>query len=262
MLVIKINTKTIREIHDFAAIVITASIVVWTASLGMSVGQATAFGPVSSSYIGNAVRNDPAAGQGQPEEVDTTEAEIVCTNGAEVEVMEIRPAGGREAATSAAGSTIRENRKVEPAGAKAVGSAFPIPPQRFKDAAAKGCSKVADNRLDLYGAYASRNEFASKCYRAVLAMAFRESSFNEKAIGDCGLSVGAWQIQTKMHGVSVEDAENVEYMSERVADFLAVNGFPLYWHRAVSRWNGSGPMAEKYADAVYSTASLYNETGI
>ncbi|MDQ7821982.1 MAG: lytic transglycosylase domain-containing protein [Candidatus Eremiobacteraeota bacterium] len=84
-------------------------------------------------------------------------------------------------------------------------------------------------------------------------IAWQESRWNNSCVGDGGKSFGMMQIYTSAHpDYKVQEGKNdVAYNIEYAAKFLR----NLYdqtgsWEKAVERYNGSGPMARKYASSV------------
>ena len=95
---------------------------------------------------------------------------------------------------------------------KRVQASLTAPPQAIKDATARVCRRVGDNRVDiLAGQGISAELFATTCYYDLLAMAYAESRFACHAVGDSGKSRGCFQIQTALHGVSIAQAEDYEW---------------------------------------------------
>lgn len=92
------------------------------------------------------------------------------------------------------------------------------------------------------------------------AVAYKESGWNARASSfDGGHGKGVMQIDDRSHnfarGPQVWDAgQNVEYGVKLLAD-----NFKRYgnWHDAVRHYNGSGPMAERYANSVLGMAQSH-----
>lgn len=85
------------------------------------------------------------------------------------------------------------------------------------------------------------------------AIFYKESNWNPAARGDGGKSYGIGQVYTTAHPDYdvARGQQDVSYQIDYSAKFLA----NLYkqtgdWRTAVRRYNGSGPMAERYADDV------------
>lgn len=138
-----------------------------------------------------------------------------------------------------------------------------LPPQWAKDTVATACSEAADKHAAKYEKYnISREQFKTECYLVILAQTYRESRFDTKAVGDGGLSHGALQQQTKLHGITVEQAQDYAFATRWAIDHLVKNGFPRYYTNAITRYNGAGPGARAYASAVKETVEKYRMTGI
>lgn len=89
------------------------------------------------------------------------------------------------------------------------------------------------------------------------SIAWQESRWNPNAVGDGGKSFGMMQIYTSAHPdykVS-EGRNNIAYNVEYGARLLR-SLYDRYgsWEKAVERYNGSGPMAVKYASSVMNHA--------
>jgi hypothetical protein len=85
------------------------------------------------------------------------------------------------------------------------------------------------------------------------SIAWQESRWNPNAVGDGGKSFGMMQIYTSAHpDYNVgEGQRNPSYNIEYGAKFLR-SLYDRYgsWEKAVERYNGSGPQAQKYASSV------------
>ncbi len=145
-----------------------------------------------------------------------------------------------------------------------------IPTQKQKEQTETACSHVADNRQGIYGKYVSRGQFMTECYYTLLAMASHESSFDCSRVGDDGKSRGCFQIQTKLHEVTVENAEDYAFAAEWTIDRMVRDyNFPApYWKTyAIQAHNGivmisPGHMKKTYALAVIATAKEYKAKGL
>ena len=139
-----------------------------------------------------------------------------------------------------------------------------VPTQAQKDATAAVCLRVGANRATFLEEHnVSPSSFASTCYYDVLAMAKKESRFNCAAIGDQGRSRGCFQIQTKLHNVSVADAENYEWAAEWTIDRMVRDtGYPYLRTASITRHNGSGPDADQYARDVKAIAEQLRKAGL
>jgi hypothetical protein len=87
------------------------------------------------------------------------------------------------------------------------------------------------------------------------AVAYKESGWNPNAVGDGGKSFGMMQIYTAAHPDydvargKADPSYNIEYAARMLAGLYKQTG---NWHDAVRRYNGSGPMAEAYANDVFN----------
>lgn len=137
-------------------------------------------------------------------------------------------------------------------------------PQEIKNAAAHAANKVWEGRKDLIQAQGvSKELFLKTAYLDLLAMSFREAGHDCSRIGDNGKSRGCFQIQTKLHGVTVEQAENPAWAAEWSLDRMVRNyDYPRNRMLSVRRHNGAGPGAVAYAEAVKQTAAKYEKEGI
>ena len=88
------------------------------------------------------------------------------------------------------------------------------------------------------------------CARDLVAMAWKESRFNQNAIGDGGKSASWFQIQTKMHKVSMACAKDFDCAAEWTINRMKSKGYPEYRSFAIEKHNGAGPAARKYAESV------------
>lgn len=138
------------------------------------------------------------------------------------------------------------------------------PSQEQKDATASVCDRVAANRRDLYeAANISVNQFKTTCYYDLLAMAWHESHFDCKAVGDGGKSRGCFQIQTAMHGLTVAQAEDYAFAAEWTLDRMVRDtGYPRYRTASLRRHNGSGDATIGYADSIKAKAAQMESDGL
>ena len=92
------------------------------------------------------------------------------------------------------------------------------------------------------------------------AVAWKESGWNAKAVGDHGNSHGVMQIYRKAHPKAYQGASNVGNNTAKNIDYGAKLLKTLYnkyksWPMAVKRYNGSGPMADRYSNRVMALSS-------
>lgn len=138
------------------------------------------------------------------------------------------------------------------------------PSKAQKDATARVCRRIGQNRAAMLAEHnVSPELFATTCYYDTLAMAMRETGFICTKIGDQGRSRGCFQIQTKLHNVSVADAENYEWAAEWTIDRMVRDtDYPHLRTASIIRHNGTGPKAEAYAADVKRIAEQYRAAGL
>lgn len=93
----------------------------------------------------------------------------------------------------------------------------------------------------------------------LLAMAYHESRFDSGAVGDGGRSHGVFQIQARLHGLSIAQCRNVEYAATWTARRLKRHPGGIW--AGVRAHNGAGPRARSYAARVRSTADHWRADG-
>jgi len=266
MVRLEIRARRAHMIQTLPMVTLSLLVVLWSATLPEAVTFVRAAEEVS--YIENAVRTVPEATSGPVEAVDMTEAEVI----EGVEVMEIRPAGGREAtvsgleaATSAAGSTIRENRKVEPV--RATGSATPnqsgYPSGYQRDVIAEVCGQSFDNVANVrekvmsYGI--DRASFVETCVPDLLGIMWAESRFrpNAENVSRIEKSYGYFQINLDVHrSISREQANDLRWSAAWTVNRLVSYGYPRYRTHAVQCHNGCGA-GNGYADSVKAASGRF-----
>lgn len=98
----------------------------------------------------------------------------------------------------------------------------------------------------------------NKCWKVLAAMAWTESRFDGNAQGDytkkAGYrSHGYFQIQTRMHKVSLKCATDLSCSAEWTLNRLISKGYGQGYDKySVKRHNGAGVMADRYVAKVYS----------
>ncbi|MEW6284223.1 MAG: transglycosylase SLT domain-containing protein, partial [Candidatus Eremiobacterota bacterium] len=118
-------------------------------------------------------------------------------------------------------------------------------------------------QIPSYGANASKQQIGEMLDAAarkygippdiLKAIAYKESRWNPGAVGDGGKSFGIGQIYTTAHpdydvNRGRQDiAYQIDYMARFLSNLYKQTGD---WRTAIRRYNGSGPMAERYADDV------------
>lgn len=138
------------------------------------------------------------------------------------------------------------------------------PTQAQKNATEQVCERVSTSRRDMLEEInVSHNLFMTTCYYDLLAMAHKESGFNNKAVGDQGRSHGPFQIQVKMHKITVEQAQDYEFAAEWTMDRMVRDTkYPYGRTNSIRRHNGSGQMAANYAESVKQIASKFKNDKI
>lgn len=76
------------------------------------------------------------------------------------------------------------------------------------------------------------------CAKALLGMMWKESLYDANAVGDNGRARGYFQIWYRLHGVSIECAEDLECSAEWTLRYMETNGYPRYATYAVQCHNG------------------------
>lgn len=144
-----------------------------------------------------------------------------------------------------------------------------VPSKEQKDIVARVVKKIYENRKDMIQAQGvSEGVFKTTAYYDILAMTFRESGFDCSRVGDQGRSRGCLQIQTALHQVSVEDAEDYSFAVEWTLDRMVRNdGYPHNRTYALQVHNGKtydkdGKLITVYAEAVKSKAEEYRKMGL
>ena len=120
------------------------------------------------------------------------------------------------------------------------------------------CTIAAAGVKDTIRAVAVKNKVSPDHLQA---MAWVESRYNPKAVGDNGRSRGCFQIQTKLHKITVKQAEDVRFASQWTVNYLIKNGYRKDPRKAIRKHNGSGKMAERYADKVLRKAKEIRREG-
>lgn len=91
------------------------------------------------------------------------------------------------------------------------------------------------------------------CVEDLMAMAWVESRFNDKAVGDGGNSHGLFQISRYYHPhISIEQAQNIKFATTFTLDRLIKKGYPKYRSNSIRLHNGSlnNPKTLNYLNAV------------
>ena len=76
------------------------------------------------------------------------------------------------------------------------------------------------------------------CAKALLGMMWKESLFDSTSIGDSGKARGYYQIHYRLHGISIECAEDLICSADWTLDYLEQNGYPRWRTYAIQCHNG------------------------
>ena len=86
----------------------------------------------------------------------------------------------------------------------------------------------------------SEKELGEYCVKDLIAMAYTESRFNCKAVGDGGKSHGCFQLHLGYHShVTVTEAEDITFSLSWTLDRLVSKGYPVYRSTAIMLHNGT-----------------------
>ena len=117
---------------------------------------------------------------------------------------------------------------------------------------------AAPKRQEILSALCAEKGFeVEACWKNLEAMIIKESTGNPMAVGDQGRSYGYYQIQVKLHKVTIACARDLVCSTLWTLDNLERNGYEENQWYAIKRHNGSGPMAERYANHVLAMASKF-----
>lgn len=83
-----------------------------------------------------------------------------------------------------------------------------------------------------------RRGYDVSCGKALLGMMWKESLYDGTAIGDRGKARGYFQIHYRLHGISVECAEDLVCSADWTLDYLEQNGYPRWRTYAIQCHNG------------------------
>lgn len=140
------------------------------------------------------------------------------------------------------------------------------PSQEQKDATEVACAHAYER----HGSSSSRGEFLTMCYTDLLAIAKHESGFRNDAVGDGGMSHGAFQIyRTKHPHVSVEQAQDYTFAVNWTIERMMKHGYgegkrtyAITAHNGIT-FNADGSLnTARYSDKVKATASRFKAGGL
>lgn len=83
-----------------------------------------------------------------------------------------------------------------------------------------------------------RRGYDASCAKALLGMMWKESLYDGSAIGDRGKARGYFQIHYRLHGISIECAEDLVCSADWTLDYLEQNGYPRWRSYAIQCHNG------------------------
>lgn len=96
------------------------------------------------------------------------------------------------------------------------------------------------------------------CINDLIAMAWVESRFDKKAIGDNGASHGCYQIHQGYHKhITQEQAENLNFAINWTLNRLIAKGYPKYRSIAIMSHNGT-PNTQKTLSYLASVNNYFN----
>lgn len=121
----------------------------------------------------------------------------------------------------------------------------------------KATSSVKDRIIAEAENLCNKYTLGDFCVKDLLGMAWTESRYNDKAIGDGGKSHGLYQIHLGYHpDVTVNQAEDIRFATEWTLKRLLHFGYPEYRSTAIQRHNGTPGTAKtiSYLESVNSIA--------
>lgn len=101
--------------------------------------------------------------------------------------------------------------------------------------------------------------YGEDCAKTLLGMAWKETNFKGKAIGDGGKARGWFQIWYKMHKISLACAEDLRCSANWTIDYLEQNGYPKYKNYAIQCHNGCNINNGYMASVKRHGARLWNQ---
>ena len=108
---------------------------------------------------------------------------------------------------------------------------------------------------------------ATQCYYDLLSMAKHETGFDCSRKGDFKNGVyrsrGCFQIQTKLHNISIEQAEDYAFAVNWTLKRLIGKGYGTHLRTAsIKSHNGAGPSADKYVMAIKAISLSFKMQGL
>ncbi len=101
--------------------------------------------------------------------------------------------------------------------------------------------------------------YGEDCARTLLGMLWKESLNDAQAIGDYGQARGYFQIWYRLHGISIDCAEDLTCSANWTLDYLEQNGYPhhkayaIQCHNGCEIWNGYWQSAVRWGDRKWNT---------
>lgn len=119
-------------------------------------------------------------------------------------------------------------------------------------------ASISNEKIELSKQVCSAKGFNDDmCWKVLYAMHIQETTGDCSVVGDQGRSIGCFQIQVKLHGVSKVCARDYKCSAIWSLNNLVAHGYPEYRGRAIALHNGRGVMAQKYYQEVkYKMSSL------
>jgi hypothetical protein len=85
-----------------------------------------------------------------------------------------------------------------------------------------------------------KRDYGEDCAKVLLGILWKESLNDSRAIGDGGRARGYFQIHYRLHGISLQCAEDLSCSANWTLDYLERNGYPRHVTYAVQCHNGCG----------------------
>lgn len=111
-----------------------------------------------------------------------------------------------------------------------------------------------DEKADILKKVCEEEGFENNCWKTLYGMMMVESRGNTDTVGDGGRSYGPFQIQVRMHNVSIPCAKDIECAAQWTLKRMIANGYPTFRSYSIRRHNGSGPLTATYLQRVNQAA--------
>lgn len=116
----------------------------------------------------------------------------------------------------------------------------------------------ADGKIKILKEVCEKRGMPSGCWKTLYGIMIAESGGDCKTKGDYLNGVyrsrGCFQIQTKLHNITVEQAEDIRFAAGWTLDRMKRFGYPVYRSIAIKRHNGWGQSTEIYLSRVNEIA--------